>query len=604
MPESEFIPQFSIKLNGSDAPTELMEKLQKVVVETDFLLPAMCTIRLLDQELVWIDSDQLAVGTELIVEAQEQGQSNGEKIFDGEITAVEPELNPATPILQIRAYDRGHRLHRGRRQTTFINTTDSDIANQLGGNAGLSVEAGSTSEVFDHVWQNNQTDWELLQERARRIGYTCSVKESKLIFKEPEAQNEVALEWGTTLSSFRPRLSTSGQVEKVVVKGWDPSQKAPIVEQATNGRRQPQIGESRPGGRVAASAFGSAGDMVVVDRPIHSANEAKAMAQSIADELSGNFVRAEGEALGDPKLIAGCKVNVSAVGNKFSGKYFVTRAIHTYTPSGRYVVNFSVTGQRPLSVGPMLASQGNLRDSSMPGVAVGIVTNNDDADKLGRIKVKYPWMDDKIDSFWARLAAPGAGVNRGFYFLPEVNDEVLLAFEHNDINYPYIIGYLWNGQDKPPKGTIDNVLGSDGKVNQRVLCSRTGHLFVLDDSQGKEGITIKTQAGHHLFIDDSKGNEAINIIDKSGKNKIIIETNPNKITIMADVDIDIKATTGKILIEAKQGIELKTNQTVDIKGDMNVNVQGSMGVKVESSANVDIKASGITNVKGSVVNIN
>ncbi|MBN1318102.1 MAG: VgrG-related protein [Anaerolineales bacterium] len=600
---SEFIDQFAIKLNGADAPSEMMDALQKVVVETDVHLPAMCTIRLLDEELRWIDSDQLAVGTELIIEAQAQGETSSEKIFDGEITALEPELNPATPILQIRAYDRGHRLHRGRRQSTFVNSTDSDIAQQVAGNAGLQTDAGSTSEVFDHVWQNNQTDWELLQERAHRIGYSCYVEESKLCFKEREPQGEVALEWGMTLTRFRPRLSTSGQVEKVVVKGWDPSKKESISEEVTNGRRQPEIGESRPGGQVAQSAFGSAGEMVIVDRPIHSVNEAKSMAQSIADELSGNFVRADGEALGNPNIKAGCNVNVSAVGDRFSGKYYVTRATHTYTPGGRYTVNFNVTGQRSLSVGPLLSGQKSLRDSSVPGVAVGIVTNNNDADKLGRIKVKYPWMNEQTESFWARLASPGAGKDRGFYYLPEVNDEVLLAFEHNDINYPYIIGYLWNGQDKPPEGTTE-ILGSDGKVNQRVLRSRTGHLFILDDTDSKQGITIKTQAGHIIFIDDSSGKEAISIIDKTGNNKIIIETNPNKITIMADQDIDIKATKGKILIEAQQGIEVKTPQTVDIKGDMNVNVKGSMGVKVESSANIDIKASAITNVKGSMVNIN
>src|SRR5205085_2988322 len=123
------------------------------------------------------------------------------------------------------------------------------------------------------------------------------------------------------------------------------------------------------------------------------------------------------------------------------------------------------------------------------GVVVGVVTNNqDDPDGLGRVKVKFPWLSNDEESFWARVAVPMAGKERGFYFLPEVEDEVLVAFEHGDPRFPYVLGSLWNGQDKPPEK-------NDGKNNVRVIKSRSGHVIRLNDEDGKEKIESIDKSG-------------------------------------------------------------------------------------------------------------
>lgn len=193
----------------------------------------------------------------------------------------------------------------------------------------------------------------------------------------------------------------------------------------------------------------------------------------------------------------------------------------------------------------------------IPGVVVGVVTNNQDPNGLGRVKVKFPWLSDSEESFWARLATPMAGKGRGFYFLPEVEDEVLIAFEHGDARFPYVLGALWNGQDKPP----DNVA-----LERRVLKSKTGHAIVLDDTKDKEKIEI---------------------IDKSGKNTIVIDSAKNTITITSDKDLTLSASNGTIKLEAKK-IEIKS----------------STSTAIEAGAGMDVKASGTMNVKGAMVNIN
>jgi uncharacterized protein involved in type VI secretion and phage assembly len=199
-------------------------------------------------------------------------------------------------------------------------------------------------------------------------------------------------------------------------------------------------------------------------------------------------------------------------------------------------------------------------DRRVYGVVIGIVTNNKDPDKLGRVKIRLPWLSDIDESSWARIAAPMAGNQQGMYFLPEVDDEVLVAFEHGDMNYPYIIGALWNGKDKPP------VTNDDGKNNVRMIKSRSGHTIRLNDEDGKE---------------------TIEIIDRSKKNSLIIDTSKNTITITTDKDITLSASNGTIKLDA-QKIELKS----------------STDTKIEAGAGIDIKATGTMNVKGAIVNLN
>jgi uncharacterized protein involved in type VI secretion and phage assembly len=193
------------------------------------------------------------------------------------------------------------------------------------------------------------------------------------------------------------------------------------------------------------------------------------------------------------------------------------------------------------------------------GVAVGLVTNNQDPDGLGRVKVKYPWLGDDDESHWARLVVPMAGDGRGTYFLPEVDDEVLIAFEQGSLDYPYVLGALWNGKDKPPESN------SDGKNNHR---------------------TIKSRCGHIIRMNDTDGSETLEIIDKTGNNKIIIGSSDNSMSIEASGDITLKAN-GKIKLSGN-GIEIQSQAAASLK----------------ASANLDVNASAQLNLKGSLVNIN
>lgn len=198
----------------------------------------------------------------------------------------------------------------------------------------------------------------------------------------------------------------------------------------------------------------------------------------------------------------------------------------------------------------------------MHGVAIGIVTNNQDPDGLGRIKVHFPWLSDQNESFWARVSTLMAGIDRGSFFIPEVDDEVLVAFGYGDINEPYIIGSLWNGVDLPPE------TNSDGKNNIRKIKSRSGHeiIFNDDDEQQQEKLVIHTRAGHKIVLDDSSGSEKIVIMDKSESNYIEIDSNQNSMKIESSMQMNIKSQD--ITIEAGGRMTLKSSGTLEIKGSL------------------------------------
>ena len=196
------------------------------------------------------------------------------------------------------------------------------------------------------------------------------------------------------------------------------------------------------------------------------------------------------------------------------------------------------------------------------GVVIGIVTNNKDTEGMGRVKVKFPWRGDSDESYWARVSTLMAGKDRGTFFLPEVGDEVLVAFDHGDINHPYVIGALWNGVDTPPE------TNADGKNNIRKIKSRSGHEIIFDDNdeQKKEKIEIHTKAGHTIILDDSAGAEKIEIKDKTGNNSIVIDSVQNAIAISSQMKISIKA----------QAIEIESGGMMSIKSSATLTIQGAI----------------------------
>ncbi len=196
---------------------------------------------------------------------------------------------------------------------------------------------------------------------------------------------------------------------------------------------------------------------------------------------------------------------------------------------------------------------------------VGVVTENKDPQKLGRVKVKFPILSEADTSWWCPIVMLGAGKNRGWFFIPEVDDEVLVMFEHGDVNRPLVVGALWGGKDKPP----DKNPGSNPR---RMIKSRQGNKITLDDEK-----------------------KLIVMEDGTGKAKITFDAEKNKIILEAlKGDVCFQSPTGDTQIVAKE---------IEMKAGTNIEIHAGSKMDWGSGASVYVKANAIT-MSGSKANAN
>jgi uncharacterized protein involved in type VI secretion and phage assembly len=185
------------------------------------------------------------------------------------------------------------------------------------------------------------------------------------------------------------------------------------------------------------------------------------------------------------------------------------------------------------------------------------------------VKLKFPWLADDYESDWVPILQAGAGAGRGLVVVPEVNDEVLVAFDHGDVRRPYVLGSLYNGQDKPG---LSGYAGSDGSVAKRGFVSRTGHTLVFLDDEQAPGITLTTNK------------------------KLCIELKD------ADTTVHI-SSEGKVLIEGKGDVAITATGALSLKSQDQVNIEGAT-VSVKAQGAATLEAQGEVGVKGAIVRIN
>lgn len=590
--------QFVIKVEGQAVDETILTNLVEATVEQSAHLPAMFTIHVFDPEFDVVDGTKFGLGKTVEISAGDDNEKLT-SLIKGEITSIEPVFGRVgTPECIIRGYDKSHRLHREVKSKSYLNIKDSDLASQIASSAGLSPKVTATSTVYDHVFQANQTDFEFLQQRAWRIGYEFYVSDGKLHFEEPPSISSasVTLEWNVDLLAFYPRMTLAEQVDEVNVRGWDPAKQKAIVGKATAGVLYPKIGESSNGAALAKKHF-KKGLAIIVDQPVATQSEANTLAAARLNELSGAFIKAEGVAYRRPQIRAGEVVELKNIGQRFSGKYLVTNAVHTYTLSQGLETTFQVqgarSGQLANSINPRLGTD------RWYGVYPAVVTNIDDREKQARVKVVYPWLTDSDESWWARVAFVGAGDLTGIYAPPSVNDEVLVAFEQGDFNRPIVLGGLWSAKNKAVHVANTDVAFKDGQCHLRQWRTNYGHHIALHEAPDKKLIEIETNSGHRFALDETE--KKIELITKGG---ILIEMDDaaKKITIKGSNDI---------IVNANKNIDVKANSSIKMACGSSKLELSPAGAKLEATkidvkgqAMTNVEASGPVNVKGAVVNLN
>lgn len=543
------VPDLRISVHGRPLQTLLSGRVTRASLTRRIDPPDHFSIELYDPDLELITPPlgQFVEGAEVELRL---GFLDGPSIgMTGTVTAVTAEFGAdGEPVVRVDGFDALHTLARGTAYRVFpgqgeAGMPDAQVVTRLAAESGLVATADQAQTRAVAPVQDHVSDLAFLRELAAVNGYSIWIERGALQFRRQRpAPAVVELRRGDDLLSVRLRLSTSGQADQVTVRGWDPVQKQPCVGHAGRALLAPELS--------AVPAGGSGRALVVAHAGVASLQEAQALARAIMVEQGRALVSGSGTAIGRPELDVGAVVTLRGTGRFDRGRYVVTEVTHTIDDSG-YRTDFRLNGSgRP----DLFAGPGDAGAGGISGVTVALVTDNRDPAGHGRVKVARATAPE--GELWARLAMPMAGAGRGTYFVPEVGDEVLLAFEQGHPARPYIVGALWNGRDRPP-------------------------------AQGPDVRVVKSRSGHTVTLDDTDGAERIEIAEKSGRSRIVLDSASGTLTVHGGGDLTIEAPDGLLKLSGNR-----------------VEIGAEASVSVHANGQLDLAGNGPTTVKGATVDIN
>ena len=620
----------TISIDGQELSEETRGKLVHAIVDAHLHLPDMFEISFEDGDNAILN--HVKIGSTVEVYGGASSNTMASKLVVGEVTSIEGDYEETVMHTIVRGYDKSHRFQRITRTRTFVDMTDADIAKKIATDAKFSpkdIQIEDTRTTHTHMSQVAQTDWDFLKYRAHEIGYEVGVAGGAFYFRKASkaagdsgdgglggAVSSVASMAGVpgaggatltlkkNLISFRPRLSSSSQVTDVEVRVWDPESaqvivgSAPIKTVSAKLKDDPaKLAQAFPSTSSplpqlpkipGVPDFGiapSASARLVVDRPLHRGSSAQTAADEVAagyaEQIGSTFAEADGVAYGDAEIQPGKAVKIEGVPEEFKGSWVVTNARHTFIPAeGGYRTRFVVSGRHDRSLFGLTDSVGaNDTGRTINGLVPAVVTNNNDPDKKGRVKIAFPWLAPNYESDWARVAQYGMGKKWGGLFLPEVGDEVLVGFEFGDVRRPYVLAGMINGK------TEHDLLGDAIKttpplsqVTKRGFVSRLGNRLVFEDEEqgpiaAKSSITIGDKDAKVQIVIDKKSGEIKILCDSTmPASKIVIEQKGmgGSISVKADGNISLEAAAaGKVSIKGGAGVAIDGSPgTVEIKGSI------------------------------------
>ena len=565
-----------ITIDGRGLAAEMSAMVNVAIVETDLIAPSTARLEFSDRDAVVLDQLKVKLGDTVTIRAAPVGSSETSELFVGRVYATEYHADNRGGYSIIVAYDAAYVLRQTRATRNFNDVTDSDVVNRVCSGAGVKTGTIDATDVtHPYLAQINESNWDFLQRRARANDRILYVDKGAVQFRrsptassappvgDRDSKDPLQLSFGRNLIRLHARNSAAGLVGGVEVRGWDPVQKKPVSATATPKTRS-AVSKAKPesiGQDLGVKSFVASRSSITTQPECHT------MALSAAEVIAAAVSYIDGQAVGDPRLIAGAAISIGVAG-RFEGKYTISTARHVFDSEG-YTTEFVLSGGHDRTMHGVLAAQANDR---YEGVHPAIVDNISDPQQQGRVRLNLPWLDQEFVSNWARVSQIGAGKDRGILWFPEVGDEVLVAFVDGDVSHPVVLGSLYNSVDVPP---LDGFKDGDNKlVDVRCLQTRAGHLIELSDVDGKELIRIRTGDGKiELLLDQANG----------------------KLVVTTDGDLELRAK-GSTAIVSDGDLSIETKGKLAVKSSGAAEINSSSGLKLTSSGQVD--------VKGAMINLN
>ena len=316
-------------------------------------------------------------------------------LFKGQIVSLELNFGAGGVELLCRGYDRSHVLIRSRRAQTFQNMTSSDIVTKIVQAAGFTADCDPSGDPHDFMQQDNETDWDFIWRLAERVGFEFVVEDQPPTFASRCRRSDPARVADDPALVLAPRdrhpASPAGHTARA-----GPEDQAVDLLMAANANQIAKIGVDR---ETVTGAF-SAADTHVATEPVKTQSEGDALAQALLDKLANGYIAADGVSVGNPDIKTGIAIQVSGLGNKYSGTYRVAAVTHVLRGGSTYETRFANSPSHTL-LGAVGGDRGGVSTFGSQ-LVLGVVTNNNDPDGLGRVRVRYPALGDDVEGAWAR----------------------------------------------------------------------------------------------------------------------------------------------------------------------------------------------------------
>ncbi len=497
---------------------------------------------------------------------------DAESLFEGIVIRQSVKVREHSgPQLIIECRHVAAKLTGARKSAYYFDQTDADIATALLENARIDADVASTSVTHKQQVQFDCTDWDFLLTRAEANGLLVFTNGAGVTIKKPElAEPKCTLQFGATILELDATADARLQPAAVRSVLWDAGQQE-VLEKEANEPAMAGPGNFAPDD--LADVLGQPHLSLRHTPATEEEAQAWADAQWLKSRLSKTAGRAKCEGLST--VNPGDTVTLAGVGERFSGDVYITGVRHDFDLVQGWKTHLQFGGtetwlaQQPDVSAPRAAAL----LPAVSGLQIGVVVSNEDPAGEHRVRVRMPLVSGDADGAWARVASLDAGEERGFFFRPEIGDEVVLGFLNDDPRHAVILGMLHSSAKAPPlQGSDDN--------HEKMLQTRSGMKVHFDDD--KKVLTLETPAGNTLVL--SEADKLLRLADQNG----------NKIEL----------TTDGVIIESSKAIELKAGTEVNLESGTAFSAKGGTQLKLEGMSGAELSSTATTKVKGSLLQLN
>jgi Rhs element Vgr protein len=476
------------------------------------------------------------------------------------------------PQLVVECRHKAVKLTVGRKSACFVDQSDGDILSTLLSNAGVDGDVESTPVTHPQQVQFRSTDWDFLLARAEANGKLVLTNDDRIAVEAPSFSGEpvCALQFGATILELDAEIDARLQFSAVKSVSWDPAGQALIEKEAAD------PGVNGPG-NLSSDDLAAVVSLNSYQLAHAALAEEEAQAWADAEWLKSKMSKVSGRVKceGIGTVNPGDLVTLSGVGERFGGDVFVTGVRHEFdmVQGWKTHIQFGSTDKWAAEEREVTAPKAGALLPAVNGLQIGTVASNEDPEGEHRVQIRLPLVNNEEDGIWARVASLDAGEERGFFFRPEIGDEVVVGFLDDDPRRAVILGMLHSSAKAAPlQGSDDN--------HEKVYQSRSKMKLYFDDD--KKVMQLETPAGNKVTL--SEEDKAVTIADQNG----------NKIEMTKD----------GIKIESGKAIELKAGTEVKLESGTAFSAKGGTELKLEGTSAAELSSTATTKVKGGIVQLN